>query len=83
MKMEKLSLTSLIGQAKSGDLEALEQLYKRFLPIIRKRTRETGLNYRADEKNELIAELLEAVKRFEPNTEWGKKELERHMKKHK
>lgn len=83
MKRKRPSLTSLIGQAKSGDPEALEQLYERFLPIIRKRASKMGLNYREDVKSELLAELFLVVKRFEPNTDWGKKELEQHLQKRK
>ncbi len=76
-------LTRLIERAKKGNPEDLEELYQRFKPIIFKMARKMNIQYREDAKQELIAELFEAIQRFQPNTNWGKKELYRHFEKRK
>lgn len=76
-------LTRLIERAKSGNPDALEELYVRFRPIILKAVRKMNVEYREDAKQELIAELYEAIQRFEPNTDWGRKELYRHIENRK
>jgi DNA-directed RNA polymerase specialized sigma subunit len=85
MKRQKRieGLTQLIERAKTGNSEDLEELYERFKPIILKMARKMNIQYQEDAKQELIAELFEAVVRFEPNTDWGKKELYRHFEKQK
>jgi DNA-directed RNA polymerase specialized sigma subunit len=76
-------LTQLIERAKTGNPKDLEELYQRFRPIIMKMARRMSIEYREDARHELITELFEAVQRFEPNTDWGRKELHRHFEKRK
>lgn len=76
-------LTQLIERAKAGDPKDLEELYERFKPIIFKMARKMNIQYQEDAKQELIAELFEAIQRFEPNTDWGKKELDKYVEKRK
>lgn len=76
-------LTEIIERAKEGDPDSLEELYERFKPMILRMVSKMNIQYREDAKEELIVELYEAIKRFEPKTEWEKKELFRHLEKHK
>ena len=70
--MYKLRLNELITRAKSGDQEALVQVIERFLPIVKKYSRELD----SDEAYyDLIAWIVLAVNRYKPNTNWGKDEL--------
>lgn len=76
-------LTQLIERAKKGDPDDLEELYERFKPLIMKATKKMAFPYREDAKQDLIVELYEAIQRFEPNTDWGKKEVCRYNAKSK
>lgn len=76
-KTQKLSL--LVALAKEGDTDALEELYYRFLPLILKKLKKMKVEYRQEGKSVLIVELLGAVKKFEPNTDWGQQELQKHI----
>jgi DNA-directed RNA polymerase specialized sigma subunit len=83
MIKKRPSLSYLIKQVKSGDQVALEQLVDRLWPMIKSRANKIGLHYHEDMKAELTIELLEAVKRFEPNTDWGVQEFEQYIDKRK
>lgn len=75
-------LSSLIYYAKKGDTEALDKLYRRFMPLVLNRVSKMKVDYRQEAKQILIMELIEAIKRFEPYTDWGKNELHQHIDKH-
>lgn len=74
MKSSEESLTQLIERAKKGDPKDLEELYYRFKPLILKMAKTVDQQYHEDAKQELIIELYEAVRRFEPRT--GRKKEE-------
>lgn len=74
MKNHKRRLLTLIREAKKGDEKSMEELYERFLPLIKNRAKNMGLNYHEDIKSELVVEFLEAVRRFEIKPNCNKRE---------
>jgi DNA-directed RNA polymerase specialized sigma subunit len=73
---KKQKLSDLVARVQSGDKEATEQLVDRFMPIIKKYCRQLGYN---DAGQDLILWILSAVKRYKPNTAWGREELEHYF----
>lgn len=70
--MNQPRLRVLIEKAQNGDIEALMQLINRFMPLVKKHSH--GI---ADDEATLILKMTEAVKRYQPNTTWGRDELNR------
>ncbi len=70
----KPKLKELMAKAKNGDAEAMAQLVYRLTPLVRKHSRRLGY----DEANsDLIVWIVEAIHRYQPNTMWGRDELEK------
>ena len=70
--MNQPKLRDLIEKVQNGDQEALLQLISRFMPLIKKYSH--GI---PDDEAKLILRMTEAVKRYRPNTTWGRDELTR------
>jgi len=68
----KIRLTELIARAKNGDQEAFAQVVERFLPIVKKYSRDLDHD---EAYSDLIAWIIVAVSRYKPKTNWGKDEL--------
>ncbi|GAA0470553.1 helix-turn-helix domain-containing protein [Alkalibacillus silvisoli] len=79
LEKEIKGLTHLVMLAKQGDEAALEELYCRFMPLVLNHVKKMKVEYQQDAKSELLVELFEAIQRFEPNTDWGERELENHL----
>ncbi|TEB15567.1 hypothetical protein Psfp_02062 [Pelotomaculum sp. FP] len=73
MKSEP-KLRELIIKAKSGDAEATAQLVCRLAPLVRKHSRRLGYD---EAHSDLTAWIVEAIQRYQPNTMWGRDELEK------
>ncbi len=71
----KPSLRKLISKAKDGDAEATAQLVSRLIPLVKKYTHRLGYD---DAYSELVTWIVEAVHRYQPDTTWGKDELNRY-----
>lgn len=74
--MNQPKLRGLIEKAQDGDREALLQLVERFMPLIKKYGH--GI---PDDEASLIVKIAEAAKRYQPNTRWGRDELDRSPEK--
>jgi DNA-directed RNA polymerase specialized sigma subunit len=61
----KPKLRELIALAKNGDEEAMTQVVKRFIPIVKKYSRQLGYK---EACSDLVIWILEAVHRYQPNT---------------
>ncbi|ADL08482.1 helix-turn-helix domain-containing protein [Thermosediminibacter oceani] len=72
----KPKLRELIYRAKDGDEEALVQLVERFVPIVKKYTRRVG---NGEMYSNLVEWIVKAVKRYQPDTRWGREELNRYL----
>lgn len=66
----------MIALAKSGNEEAMAQVVKRFIPIVKKYSRQ--LRYE-EACSDLVTWIVEAVHRYQPKTTWGKDELNRYL----
>lgn len=73
---EKPRLRELIDMAVSGNQDAMCQLVHRFTPIIKRYSRQIGYD---EACAELVVWMIEAVYRYQPNTTWGREELERYL----
>jgi DNA-directed RNA polymerase specialized sigma24 family protein len=82
-KQKKSKLTPLVVRAKAGDQAALEELLERLKPLVLKYARRMRVSYREEAKSELLLQLIKAIENFEPGTDWGKKELLKHINKNK
>jgi len=72
----KPKLRELIALAKSGNEEAMTQVVKRFIPIVKKYSRQLGYE---EACSDLMTWIIEAVYRYQPNTTWGRDELNRYF----
>ncbi|WP_051618228.1 helix-turn-helix domain-containing protein [Desulfofundulus thermocisternus] len=72
----KPKLRELIDLAKSGNEEAMTQVVKRFIPIVKKYSRQLGYE---EACSDLVTWIIEAVYRYRPNTTWGRDELNRYF----
>jgi len=72
----KIRLSELIARAKNGDQEALVQVIERFLPIIKKYSRDLDND---EAYSDLVTWIIAAVKRYKPKTSWGKDELNSYL----
>jgi len=73
---EKPRLRELIDMAVSGNQDAMSQLVDRFTPIIKRYSRQIGYD---EACADLVVWMIEAVYRYQPNTTWGREELERYL----
>lgn len=73
-------LALLILDAKSGDQDAMNEVIRRLKPLIRKYARKinNGIDDQTVEQ-ELVEEIIRAVYKYEPRTEWGKQFLENYF----
>lgn len=72
----KPKLRELIALAKNGDEEAMTQVINRFIPIVKKHSRQLGYE---EAYSDLVTWIIEAVYRYQPNTMWGSDELDRYF----
>lgn len=72
----KLKLRELIDLAKSGNEEAMTQVVKRFIPIVKKYSRQLGYE---EACSDLMTWIIEAVYGYRPKTTWGRDELNRYF----
>ena len=68
-------LGHLIIKAKSGDKEALHEAVERLKPIVRKYVDRRGYPFYAEMEQGLTEELIKVIHRYEPETDWGEKNL--------
>ncbi|MBE3587437.1 MAG: helix-turn-helix domain-containing protein [Thermoanaerobacteraceae bacterium] len=64
----KPRLRELITLAKNGNEEAITQVVKRFIPIVKKYSRQLGYE---EACADLVTWIVEAVHRYRPHTTWG------------
>lgn len=76
----KPKLRELITLAKNGNEEAMTFLVKRFTLIIKKYSRRLGYD---EACSDLVLWIVDAVHRYQPNTTWGREELERYLSRNK
>ncbi|GFN22955.1 helix-turn-helix domain-containing protein [Thermanaeromonas sp. C210] len=74
----KVKLRELIMKAQAGDQEALAELIQRFSPVIKKYSRRLGYDYE-EARSDLVAWIVDAVRRYKPKTPWGRSELEQYF----
>lgn len=74
--MNEPKLRELVQRAQNSDNDALRQLVQRFMPLIKKHG-----HHNADDEAELILWIADAIRRYKPNTSWGKDELEQFKSK--
>lgn len=72
----KPKLRELITLAKSGNEEAMTQVVKRFIPIVKKYSRQLGYE---EACSDLVTWIVEAVHSYRPHTTWGMDELTRYF----
>ena len=73
---EKARMSKLIAMAANGDQKAMNELVQRFIPIIKKYSRQIGYD---EACSDLILWMIGAVYRYHPNTTWGKDELKQYL----
>ncbi|KKM13003.1 hypothetical protein SY88_00055 [Clostridiales bacterium PH28_bin88] len=76
----KPKLRELIAKAQSGERDAVNEVVHRFIPLIRKYSRRLGYDQACAD---LVVWIVSAVHRYQPNTKWGKNELERCLLHHR
>ncbi len=54
----------------------MTQVVHRFIPIVKKYSRQLGYD---DAYSDLVTWIVEAVYRYQPNTTWGRDELNRYF----
>jgi DNA-directed RNA polymerase specialized sigma subunit len=62
-------LHELIDQAKTGDGEAITYIIHRFMPLVKKYSRDMGYE---EACSDLVKWIVEAVYRYQPNSTWDK-----------
>jgi len=72
----KPKLRELISLARSGNEEAMTEVVNRFIPIIKKYSRQLGYE---EASSDLVFWIIKAVHRYRPNTTWGRDELNRYF----
>ncbi|MBS3978119.1 MAG: helix-turn-helix domain-containing protein [Syntrophomonadaceae bacterium] len=68
----KQRLQELVAKVKNGDQEAVIELVNRFVPLVKKYGHRMGYD---EATADLTAWIVHAVHRYEPNTMWGRNEL--------
>jgi len=73
---KKTKLSELIARVKSGDQEAIAQIVERFQPLLKK----YGYRFGSDDAySDLVIWMINAIKCYQPGTNWGKDELHRFL----
>lgn len=76
MMSKKPKLKELILKAQSGDKEALNQVIKRFKPIVKKYARRFGGE---DVCLEIVEWIINATKIYKEKSTWGREELKKFL----
>jgi len=74
---KRIKLSELVYKTQNGDEEAVVEIIKRFTPLINKYSRRMGYDAA---NSDLVLLLISALKKYRPNTTWGKDELDKYIK---
>jgi DNA-directed RNA polymerase specialized sigma subunit len=72
VRVKQPKLRQLIHRAQNGDQDAIVQIIQRLMPLIKKYS-----HHNEDDEVELMLWVTQAVRRYKPNTTWGRDELRR------